>query len=117
MPNALALDLKVLRRKSGLTQGDAAHLLGVHPSKVSLMESGKALPTLREIAALTVIYGRNFEGLFQAIVMEVHQALLDRLRTMPEAPKRWLGTLNRQTTLNAMADRLAVFTNEDYAAA
>jgi transcriptional regulator with XRE-family HTH domain len=117
MPNVLALDLKVLRRKSGLTQEDCAHLLEVHPSKVSLMESGKALPTLREIAALTVIYGRNFEGLFQAIVIEVHQTLRDRLSSMPEAPKRWLGTLNRQTTLNAMADRLTVFTNEDYAAA
>ena len=106
MKNEHALDLKVSRRKSGFTQGDCARLLSVHPSKISLIESGKSLPNIRDIAALTVIYGKSFESLFQGIVTEVRQSLKERLPAMPEAPKRWLSRLNRQHTLDAVAERL-----------
>ena len=111
MKNEHALDLKVSRRKSGFTQGDCARLLSVHPSKISLIESGKSLPNIRDIAALTVIYGKSFESLFQGIVAEVRQNLRQRLPTMPEAPKRWLSRLNRQHTLDAVAERLQDITD------
>ena len=106
MQNEFNLDLKVSRRKAGLTQRDEAHLLVIHPSKVSLMESGKALPSIRDIAALTVIYGRSFESLFQSMVREVQINLKERLRTMPASPHRWLLRFNRQHTLDTVADRL-----------
>ena len=117
MPNEFALDLKVARRKSGLTQGDCAHLLDVHPSKISLLESGKALPGIKDICALSLVYGRSFESLFSSIVASANRQLRDRLRTMPAAPKRWLGNFNRRNTLSAVADRLETLTDEDYEAA
>ena len=116
MQNEFTLDLKVTRRKSGLTQGDCAHLLAIHPSKISLLESGKALPSIRDIAALTVIYGRSFESLFHSIVQEVQHNLKERLRTMPEAPKHWLLRFNRQHTLDTVADRLEIL-DDQYEAA
>ena len=106
MQNEFNLDLKVSRRKSGLTQKDEAHLLAIHPSKVSLMESGKALPNVRDFAALTVIYGRSFDSLFQSIVHDVQLSIKERLRTMPASPQRWLLRFNRQHTLDTVADRL-----------
>ena len=108
MKSEFNLDLKVARRKSGLTQDDCAHLLAIHSSKVSLLESGKALPSIRDIAALTVIYGRSFESLFQSIIVEVQHSLKERLRTMPASPQRWLLRFNRQHTLDTVADRLEI---------
>ena len=116
MQNEFNLDLKVSRRKSGLTQKDCAHLLAIHPSKISLLESGNALPDIRDIAALTVIYGRSFESLFQSIVLEVQHSLKKRLRTMPESPRRWLLRFNRQHTLDTVADRLEII-DDQYEAA
>ena len=116
MQNEFTLDLKVTRRKSGLTQGDCAHLLAIHPSKISLFESGKALPSIRDIAALTVIYGRSFESLFHSIVLEIQHSLKDRFRTMPESPQRWLLRFNRQHTLDALASRLEIL-DDQYEAA
>ena len=112
MQHAFSLDLKVLRRKSGLSQNDEAHLLAVHPSKISLLESGNTLPSIRDIAALTVIYGRSFESLFQSIVHEVQLNLKERLRIMPESPHRWLLRFNRQHTLDILADRLDVIDDQ-----
>jgi transcriptional regulator with XRE-family HTH domain len=112
MSNEFALDLKVARRKSGLTQSDCAHLLDIHPSKVSLLESGKTLPSIKDICALSLIYGRSFESLFSSIVAGANRQLRDRLRTMPDAPKRWLGSFNRRTTLNGIADRLETLVDD-----
>ena len=111
MNNEHALDLKVSRRKSGFRQKDSAHLLAIHPSKVSLIESGRAMPSVRDIATLTVLYGKSFESLFQGIVREVRQSLKDRLPTMPEVPKRWLSKLNRQHSLEVIAERLQDITD------
>lgn len=106
MNSEFALDLSVARRKSGLTQADCAHLLEVHPSKVSLLESGKTLPSVREICLLSLVYGRSFESLFGGIFDDAQHQMVERLRTMPRAPKRWLGNLNRANTLRVLAKRL-----------
>ncbi|MCB9947263.1 MAG: helix-turn-helix transcriptional regulator [Rhodospirillaceae bacterium] len=107
MTNEFALDLKVARRKAGLTQLACAHLLEVHPSKVSLLEHGKVMPTVREICTLSLIYGRSFESFFGTIFLEAHAALRSRLSTLPPCPKGWLGQFNRQNTLSHLSDRLA----------
>ena len=117
MKQTFALDLKVLRRKSGLTQRDCAHLLAVHPSKISLFESGRAIPNIRDIAALAIVYGKSFEQLFEQFIIETHKQVYERVRSMPAAPKRWLGSFNRRTTLNTLADRLSALTDLGYAAA
>ena len=101
------LDLKVQRRKAGLSQEDVAHLIGAHPSKVSLLEGGRALPTLHDIAALSIVFGKSFEEFFFAFVQDARSAIASRLPSMPQAPKRWLPRFNRQYTLDHLAERLA----------
>lgn len=114
MTNEFALDLKVARRKSGLTQIDCAHLLGAHPSKISLLESGKSLPSVRDICLLILIYGKSFESLFGGIFVDARHDLRERLKTMPSAPKRWLGRFNRHSTITSLAQRLDALIDEDY---
>ena len=107
MTTEFALDLKVARRKAGLSQQDCAHLLDVHPSKISLMEHGKAMPSVRDICTLSLVYGKSFESLFAAIMADAYAALNERLASMPECPSQWLGKFNRQNTLNSLAVRLS----------
>jgi transcriptional regulator with XRE-family HTH domain len=107
MTTEFALDLKVARRKSGLSQQDCAHLLEVHPSKISLMEHGKAMPSVRDICTLSLVYGKSFESLFAAIMADAYASLSERLASMPECPKQWLPKFNRQNTLNSLAFRLS----------
>jgi len=114
MYQEFALDLKVARRKSGLTQVDCAHLLGVHETLVSQMENGRRMPTVKEICSISLIYGRSFESLFSGVFREVSSDLKERLITVPEAPKNWLGALNRQSTFNRMARNLANDNGERY---
>ncbi|MDA4845246.1 helix-turn-helix transcriptional regulator [Hoeflea poritis] len=106
MSHAFALDLKVARRKSGLTQQDCAHLLDVQKSRISLLEQGKALPSVLEICTLSLLYGRSFESLFGSMLEEAHGALKERLATLPVPSNRWLGRFIRQNTLNRLAARL-----------
>lgn len=106
MKNDIALRLKVSRRKAGLTQGDCAHLLAVHPSKISLMENGKVLPTVHEASILALVYGKPLDALLSGSLIEAQQGLSERLGTMPPCPRLWLGRFNRHYTLNALAVRL-----------
>ena len=106
MINEFTLDLKVARKRSGLTQIDCAHLLNIHPSLVSQTENGKRLPTVREICTLSLIYGRSFESLFAGIFADARDDIQERLASIPDAPKHWLGRHNRQHTLDRLADLL-----------
>jgi transcriptional regulator with XRE-family HTH domain len=114
MTDDLALELRVARRKAGLSQSDCAHLLEVHPSKISLLESGKVLPSIAHICRLSIIYGRSFEGLLGGIYKDIRRKLHDRLHNIPKAPKRWLGRFHRDNTLQALSDRLTNVADEGY---
>ena len=106
MSQSFALDLKVARRKSGFTQQDCAHLLDVNIAKISLLEQGKALPSVLEICTLSLLYGKSFESLFGGMMEDAQHNLKDRLVTLPEVSKRWLGRFIRNNTLNKLAARL-----------
>ena len=106
MINAFTLDLKVARRRSGLTQADCAHLLTINPSLVSQIENGKRMPTVRELCILSLVYRCSFESLFAGVLDDARHDLSARLATIPDAPKHWLGRHNRQHTLDTLADHL-----------
>lgn len=116
MSHSFALDLKVARRKSGLTQQDCAHLLDVHKTKISLLEQGKVLPSVLEICTLSLLYGRSFESLFGSMLEEAQCSLKDRLATLPVSSNRWLGRFIRQNTLNRLAARLDDYRPSEYGA-
>lgn len=101
-----SLDLKVARRKSGLTQEDCAHLLDVNKTLISRIENGKRIPTVREICTLSLIYGKSFESLFSGIIADAQESLRERVITIPDAPYSWIGSLNRKRTLDSLARRL-----------
>lgn len=107
MYTPINLDLKVQRRKAGLSQEDVAHLMGVHPSKVSLLEGGRAIPSLHDIATLSIVFGKSFEEFFFVFVQEARNKIVIRLTSMPKAPKRWLPQFNRRYTIDNLTQRLA----------
>lgn len=114
MKHEFALDLKVERKKAGLSQGDVAHLIDVHPSKVSLLEAGRSMPSLRDICALTVLYGKSFESLFYGLIKKTAGSIKRQSLRMPQAPKRWLPSFNRKASLSGLAERLEAITPEDH---
>lgn len=99
--HSFALDLKVQRRKAGLSQKDCAHLLGVHPSRISLLESGHAIPKVAELFTLSVIYGKALGTFFTDAFEDVRELLQERLTTLPRRYQ-----FNRRNTLSQLAERL-----------
>lgn len=106
MSQSFALDLKVARKKAGLTQQDCAHLLNVHKSRICNLEQGNTVPSVIEICTLSLIYGKSFESLFGSMFAEARSSLRERLGTLPTPSVRWIGRFNRQNSLNRLAARL-----------
>ena len=107
MTNEFALDLKVARKKAGLTQADCAHLLSVDQARISLLERGKAKPSMREFVLFSVIFGRPLEQLFSGVVAAAAHELRGRLPSIPTSPRYWPGRFSRSHTLQSLAERLA----------
>jgi transcriptional regulator with XRE-family HTH domain len=100
------LDLKVARKKAGLSQADCGHLIGGTNHKISQLEHGDRMPTIREVCALSLIYGRNFESLFGEIFQQVRRDLSTNLETLPDQTSNRPETFNRAKTLERLSQRL-----------
>lgn len=106
MKTDLTLDLKVARRKAGLTHSDCAHLLSLDRSSVSRLERGERLPSLEEACRLALIYNRPLDSLVVALKHQAAHDLGGRLSSLPKPPTKWISTFNRQHTLSSLAERL-----------
>jgi transcriptional regulator with XRE-family HTH domain len=106
MSTEFALDLRLARRKAGFTQRDIAHLLGAHQRLISELERGHQLPTLQQIVALSLIYGRSFESLFSQLMQTAREQLQSRVLRMPAGVRSYVGTFNRDATIERLARRL-----------
>mgnify|MGYP000197201114 CR=1 FL=1 len=107
MDNSFALDLKVTRRKAGLTQEDLAHLLGLTKTTISKIERGVRPVTLPELCALAFIYGKSADRLLTPLWSEAAADLAARLQSLPRPKSQWTSTFNRQHTLTRLGERLA----------
>ncbi|WP_227284948.1 helix-turn-helix transcriptional regulator [Boseongicola sp. H5] len=107
MSTEFALDLRLARRKSGLTLRDTAHLLNVHPTTLSALEHGKRLPSVEQVCLLALIYGRSFQSLFNEVTKGAKQSLQAQLPSLPEPGTRWLGKIQREKTLTRLSSRLS----------
>ena len=107
MSTEFALDLRLARRKAGLTQSDVAHLIGAHQTLVSELERGRQLPKLEQIVALSLIYGRSFESLFSHLMRAARAAMKSRIVRMPAGVRSYVGTFNRDASIERLARRLA----------
>jgi len=112
MQTQFALDLRVARRKAGLTQRDCAHLLAIHTSRLSNLEHGSYLPSLPEICELSLIFGRSFESLFAQTFADARIRLKERILTLPKDTRSYVGTMNRENTIEQLAIRLAEETSD-----
>ncbi|WP_371229916.1 helix-turn-helix transcriptional regulator [Roseovarius sp. 2305UL8-3] len=106
MSTQFAQDLRLARRKAGLTQGDLAHLLDSHQSFVSDLENGKQRPSLEQIIELSLIYGRSFESFFATVMTERRTHLKKRCKTLPDPGKQTAHTFNRDGSLAKLQRRL-----------
>ncbi|MDU8914236.1 hypothetical protein, partial [Aestuariicoccus sp. MJ-SS9] len=73
---------------------------------ISQIERGQRMPTIRELCALSLIYGRSFESLYAEILKEVRKDLRENLATMPAEPKEWPAIERRRKSLDRLARRL-----------
>ncbi len=107
MSTQFSSDLRLARRKAGLTQRDVAHLLHTRMSVICELERGKRTPTLSHIVTLSVIYDRPFQSLFAAELKIAEAVLRKRIVKMPIEPRRNASTGNRTASIDRLARRLA----------
>lgn len=106
METRFAVDFKVARRRSGLSQADVAHLLGVSRTRVSKLECGHAAPSAEELAVLSLIYSQSFLALGSAAMPALVQALQTRLQDLPNLESYASGRSVKSQTLNSLSKRL-----------
>lgn len=107
MSTEFAMDLRLARRKAGLTQRDCAHLLSVPQSRVSAFEKGQLLPSIQQLVQLALIFGRNFESLFSQLAADGKQTIRKRMASLPREVRSYVGTFNRSSTIDRLTRRLA----------
>ncbi len=107
-------DLRVARRKSGLSQADCGHLINASTDQVGKIERGIRLPTLRETIALSVLYGRSFESLHGPMMRDIRRQIMARLDTLPDGPRNHPDALRRGRTLETLSHRLLVENQSDH---
>ena len=117
MKNAIALELKVLRRKAGFTQADCAHLLGCRQARISEAETGGRLLSLLELYQLSLVYGKSLERFLAELAPGLRSELANRLPSLPSAPKRWLPRYTREKTLANLTARLGINPISDHGGA
>ena len=107
MEYSIAVDLKVARRRSGLSQADVAHLLAVDRSRVSKLEHGHYQPAAHELVGICLIYGKDLSRLCPSVIGEACKALNSQLATLPNQADKTNGLDNRSQALSNLAERLA----------
>lgn len=107
METNYALELKVARRRSGLSQHDVAHLLGISRVRVSKLECGIAVPSPDELTTFSLIYSRSFLTLAGPVLPVLLRALRDRLQTFPNRETYAAGSSSKAATLNSLSKRLS----------
>ncbi len=113
MHKTFGADLRVARNRSGLSQEDCAHLLGVDQSQISRLEAGKAEPTLHELTLFYLIFGAWSEPLWNGLLREVVDDLRRRLITLPAEQQSWRQKAARRSTIQSLGRRLYRLSTED----
>ena len=107
MISDLALTLKAARRQSGFSQSDVAHLLGVHKSILTPIEKGRRLPSVRQLCELSIVYNTPPSELLGEALVDSSAAIAVRLETLPKRRIVRSTDRNRQSSLDALAERLS----------
>ncbi len=114
MSKQFGFDLRLARRKSGFTQCDVAHLIDSHQSNIVALEKGDHLPTLEQICALSIVFGRSFEGLFAEVIEDARTRVRTNLASLPEKYGETALSTNRKANLQRLERRLLANSNTDH---
>lgn len=115
MFDEFTFELRNARRKSGLTQADCGHLVNVSVYRISKLESGKTAPSLREVLALSVLYGRTFECLYGSMMQDIRHTLMAKIETLPDGPAKGSDAERRGRMLENLWQRLLIENQSEYA--
>lgn len=116
MPTQFGLDLRLARRRAGLTQSDCAILIASHTSRISALEAGQYPPTVRELMSLSLVLSRSFEPYFQQEVDIAKRLIARNLDRLGKVAKT-LQTENRDRTINSLRAKLSDLIDDDHAGA
>lgn len=114
MIDEFTFELRCARRKSGLTQADCSHLINVSENRISKLERGEAMPSLREMLSLSVLFGRTFECLFDPMMTDARRQIMSRIETLPDVAPKNPNALRRGRTLETLVHRLLVENQAEY---
>ena len=107
MSNQFAYDLRLARRKAGLTQEDVALLVGTQQSTIGALEKAKQRPTVDQVCRFSIVFGRSFESLFAESLEEGRTAIRQNLPSLPAMRRRTAETFNRESSLKRLEKRLS----------
>ncbi len=107
MKTNYALELKVARRRSGLSQQEVAHLIDVSRVRISKLECGIAVPTPDELTTFSLIYSSSFLTVGGAVMPVLTRTLRERFETLPNRNNYVDGISRKATTLKTLSKRLA----------
>lgn len=116
MKTLFAHDLRMARRKSGLSQKDVSILLNAGEKELSALEGGKRLPTILQATKLSLIFNRLFPSLHAMVRETARQELFQQIPSLPsEGKKGVVDKFNRDNTLKRLEARLidALIKRED----
>lgn len=77
------MDLRLARKRSGLSQRDVSRLVAIDQSTYSSFERGLTAPNLEQICMLSLIFDRSFLSLFELMIEEVSPRLIERISSLP----------------------------------
>ena len=116
MKHHYALNLRVHRLRLGLTQTDAAHLLGVSQPRMSRIEAGIQEPTVKEMCSLCIIYDAPITALYRITAASAAGSIERRLKTVPKQALVAADSKRRATSLSMLKTQLrAIGTHGDAA--
>jgi transcriptional regulator with XRE-family HTH domain len=85
MSRQLKTYLRTARKKVGLTQRELAEILGQQSStRVSELELGRAIPSIEECVAFTMLFRRSFEELWPQLHFELQARVDANIRRLLE---------------------------------
>jgi transcriptional regulator with XRE-family HTH domain len=107
MYQAFSMDLRLARKRSGLSQRDVANLMAIDQSTYSAFERGRTAPNLEQVCALSLIFDRSFLSLFELMIEEVSPRLLERVSGVPRPKPKGPRLETRERHLHCLQRALA----------
>jgi transcriptional regulator with XRE-family HTH domain len=106
MSTKFANELRSARKKPGFTQRDLAHLIECHQSTIAAFEKGKSGPTIDQLIAVSVVFGRAFVAVFEELVETAREKLRRNILSLPDSAEWYSLRSRRNASIDDLGRRL-----------